>query len=79
MQVFYSKDGKLKFEILEDSVFIKHNSDIYEIHEDDNKLVITKNGKDVKPKKKLPKIKKTIVDPYIWNYDTFVKSEFADG
>lgn len=79
MQVFYSKDGKLKFEILEDSVFIKHNNDIYEICEGDNRLTITKNGKDVKPKKKLPKIKKTIVDPYLREYENFTKSEFADG
>ena len=79
MQVFYSKDGKLKFEFLEDSVYIKHNNDIYEICEDDGRLVLTKNGKDIKPKKKLPKIKKTVADPYIWNHDLFVKSEHADG
>ena len=79
MQVFYSKDGKLKFEVLEDSVYIKHDNDIYEICEDDDKLIITKNGKDLKPKKKLPKIKKKVANPFTWDHHKFVKSEHADG
>lgn len=79
MDIFYSKNGKLKFEILEDSVYIKHDNDIYEICAAGDELTISKNGKDLKPKKKLPKIKKTIADPYIWNHDLFVKSEHADG
>ena len=79
MQVFYSKDKKLKFEILDGSVYIKHNADIYEVREINNKIVLIKNGKDLKPKKKLPKIKNKIVDPYSWNCDIFEKSEHADG
>lgn len=79
MDIFYSKDGKLKFEVLENSVYIKHNDDIYEVREFDNRILFTKNGKDLKPKKKLTKIKNKIIDPYNWDCDNFEKSEHADG
>ena len=79
MNIFYSKDGKLKFEVLENSVYIKHNDDIYEVCEVDNKILFTKNGKDIKPKKRLPEIKKKIINPHDWDYETYLKSEHADG
>jgi len=79
MQVFYNKDKKLKFEVLDDSVYIKHNNDIYEVCEINNKIVLIKNGKDLKSKKKLPKIKNKVINPYNWNCDIFEKSEHADG
>jgi hypothetical protein len=79
MNIFYSKNGKLKFEVLEDSVYIKHDDDIYEVCEVDNKISFTKNGKDIKPKKARPEAKKVIIDPYDWDHETYLKSENADG
>jgi len=79
MQVFYSKDGKLKFEILDDSVYIKHNNDIYEIIDCKDEIKVTKNGKDMKPKKKLPQIKKRVISPFEHTDRIYIKSELADG